>query len=337
MISIEARKQKWIDFYDLTSPVNRMISIFCLEGMPERPPVWWEKKQERIDWALRRYERHIINSDLIGDDTVPFMAPATGTEIFAEAFGCKVHKPLDNNPFALPLIETAQQLHTLKMPNLWDTPLVNLFDMADAMRAAMGPDAMLSLPDMQSPMDVASLIWEKTGFYAAMYEEPEAVHHLSSMVKELQFAFFDEWFRRYGKSGLAHYPDYYLPCGITMSEDEIGCVSADMFVEFFAQELADFSERYGAIGIHCCADARHQWQNLKNIPGLILLNLFQPQDVIQESLDFFGDTVAQCPGPPELDGEKLFAADPSYHIAKYTIVQTVEEGRRLVDSLSRWL
>ena len=39
------------------------------------------------------------------------------------------------------------------------------------------------------------------------------------MVKELMFEFLDEWFRRYGPSFMAHYPAYYMPNGITMSED----------------------------------------------------------------------------------------------------------------------
>lgn len=57
---------------------------------------------------------------------------------------------------------------------------------------------MLCLPDVQTPMDIAALIWDKNYFFAAMIEEPEAVKELAHKVSRLYFAFFDEWFRRYG-------------------------------------------------------------------------------------------------------------------------------------------
>ena len=81
-----------------------------------------------------------------------------------------------------------------------------------------------------------------------------------------------------------------------MSVDEIGSVSPDMFNEFFADEIREMSLRYGGIGIHCCADSRHQWENLRNVPGLVMLNLYRPEEVLWESFDYFRDKTAMWPG-----------------------------------------
>ena len=92
---------------------------------------------------------------------------------------------------------------------------------------------------------------------------------------------------------VAHYPDYFMDGGITVSEDEVGAVSAEMFAAFFRDELVALSSRYGGIGVHCCAHARHQWDHFKSLPGLRLPNLNQPHAVVAQAYDFFDTSVAQ--------------------------------------------
>ena len=87
-------------------------------------------------------------------------------------------------------------------------------------------------------------------------ESPQAVKELADKVKQLLTAFLDEWFRRYGREHIAHHPDYFMDGGWTVSEDEAGVVNQEMFAEFFLPELNALSDRYGGIGIHCCANSR---------------------------------------------------------------------------------
>lgn len=326
MLTIEQRKQSWLDLQDMSSPVDRVLVVSCDEvKMPERPLLWWELAKERVAWSYERYQKQLENMEWLDDSTVPSLSMETGTEIFAEAFGCKVHRPLDNNPFALPLIRDVSEFSKIKLPRLEDTKLSILFDMADKLRELAGKDVLLSLPDMQTPMDISALIWEKSDFFVAMYEEPEAVRELSAMVYEFVTGFLDQWFARYGKSFIAHFPHYYMEYGVTMSEDEIGAVSPEMYREFFEPELNALSERYGAIGIHCCADSKHQWENLKRVKNLKLLNLHREAEETAESLEFFHDFVAQYPGYSgvEVPGVR-------YHMANAVSVATKKEAVELV-------
>jgi uroporphyrinogen-III decarboxylase len=226
-------------------------------------------------------------------DSLPFLDVYTGTEIFARAFGCTVHYPADDMPFALPLVHSPAEAERLKTPGLDAAPFPLLFEIADTLRRRAGPEALLRLIDVQSPMDIAALIWEKISFFQALIETPEAVKELAFKVRQLLVAFLDEWFRRYGREFIAHYPDYYMAYGVTLSEDEVGSVSPSMFRQFFLPELVQLSERYGAMGLHCCANARHQWENFKEIPNLRLLNLVQPPDVTREAYGFFAVHTAQ--------------------------------------------
>lgn len=326
---IARRKQNWVDFYDLSSPLNRLLVVEYTQDVIPQPPLWWEKLPEREEWSYRRYMLQLENMEKLHDNTVPYLTMITGTEIFAEAFGCPIHRPEGNNPFALPLIRDVSEFGKIKKPRLEDTKLPLLFDMADALRERAGKDALLSLPDIQTPMDVAALIWEKGDFYTSMFEEEPAIRELTVMVKELMFEFLDEWFRRYGHSFMAHYPAYYMPSGITVSEDEVGIVSPQIFRDYFRDELHEFARRYGAIGIHCCADSNHQWENFKEVPNLKVLNFVRDKENLRKSVEFFGGTTAMFHN--DLLDISDMPGNEKVHLASFVYTDSLEEAVRIAD------
>ncbi|MCL2664999.1 MAG: hypothetical protein FWE82_05250, partial [Defluviitaleaceae bacterium] len=196
-------------------------------------------------------------------------------------------------PFALPMVTTSAEAAKIKKPMLASSTLCKYFDVIDAVRRKTGGEGVVKLPDIQSPMGIAALIWNKADLFVAMHEEPEAVKELAEKVQSFLADFFDEWFARYGKDFIAHFPDYYMPYGVTLSDDEIGAVSSKMFKEFFEPGLRFLTERYGALGIHCCAHARHQWENLRGLQNLKLLNLNTGAAHVHDAFDFFKDKCAQ--------------------------------------------
>ena len=305
MTGIKARLARWRAFMDGTGAGRFMFHVNFPHqereaALPPAVPYWPENAGQRIERSWAVYERMRQRARLVNDDRVPFLNNETGTEIFAEAFGCKVHRPDNTNPFALPLVSSAVEADRLKAPAPCTGPLAYLFDIADELYRRGGPDALMKPVDIQSPMDIVALIWNKADLFIAMAEAPEAVTRLAAEVRKLLTSFFDEWFRRYGTVYVAHHPDYVMHGGITMSVDEVGAVSAGMFREFFRDELAALSEHFGAIGIHCCADARHQWANFRDIPGLKMINHYPPPsrdagEYIRDSLRFYGAKVAQMP------------------------------------------
>jgi len=293
---IEQRTRRWCEFLDMARPAQHMFLINHDPDAPERPKPWPQHKAERIDWAAATYERMCERVGWLVDDRIPYLDPYTGTEIFAEAFGCEVYRPADDMPSARPLIDDVSQVAALKVPDVGATPLAMLFEIADALRRRAGSDALMKLPDIQSPMDIAALVLDKSALFVALLDAPEAVAELAGKIHQLMVAFLDEWFARYGTSFIAHYPYYYMPRGITLSEDEVGSVNAEMFVEHFLPELAGLSDRYGGIGIHCCADSRHQWEGFRKVPSLRLLNLVQPPEVLREAYAFFAGDTTQMHG-----------------------------------------
>jgi hypothetical protein len=303
--SIEERLAGWRSFMDGDVVDGFMFHVGFPSPeweaqLPPGVPLWPKNAKQRIERRWAEYELMRRKSELVDDDRIPYLSNVTGTEIFAEAFGCRVHRPDDTMPFALPLIHTAAEADRLKVPEVSTSSLAYLFEIGDELYRRGGPDAVMKTVDIQSPMDVAALIWNKADLFIALLEAPDAVRSLAEKVRKLIVAFCDEWFRRYGMTYVAHCPDYVMRGGITMSVDEVGAVSDDMFRMFFRDELIAMSEHFGGIGIHCCADARHQWGNFRDIPGLKLINHFPPptreaREYILDSLRFYGATVAQMP------------------------------------------
>lgn len=277
--------------------------------LPPAVPLWPDKVKERTERRWAEYQVMCRKATLVHDDRVPCLSNITGTEIFAEAFGCPVHRPDDTNPFALPLVHSATEADAIRQPELSRSTLAPLFDIADELYTRGGPRAIMKPVDIQSPMDIVALIWDKSDLFMAMIETPDAVQCLSQKVCGLLQAFMDEWFARYGTTFVAHYPDYVMHGGITVSVDEVGAVSEEMFNDFFRDELTHLSTHFGGLGIHCCADARHQWANFRAIPGLKLINHNAPptrdaREYLFDALQFYGTTAAQMPvgwlpdGPP---------------------------------------
>ena len=332
MSDIQQRKDRWNRLYEGR---QKTICLVRRTGAADRPWPYPEYTAARVAWALADYRWRMDALAWLDDDAVPYLDPFTGTEIFAEAFGCTVHRSGDNMPFALPLINDARQLRTLKKPRLEDSSLMAIFDIADSLKRAE-PDALMRLPDVQSPFDIAALIWEKSDFFAALMEEPAVVRELVAMTTALLTEFLDEWFRRYGTEFAAHFPDYYMPYGITLSEDECGCLSADTFREFCLDSLNGLAGRYGRIGIHCCANSRHQWDNFQSIRNLTLMNISHTDEAVRaEAYTFFKDTCAQM--HPTIPYERIDTdARVVLKIAAAGRDDAVEKCRMLREIAQRW-
>lgn len=342
----DRRLARWRSFVDQASPLPFLFHVNYpvpeLErGLPPAVLPWPDKTRERIERSWAQYELMRHKAQRLDDDRVPYLSNLTGTEIFAEAFGCAVHRAPDANPCALPLVHSAIEAERLKSPELSASSLAYLFDIADELYRRGGPGAIMKPVDIQSPMDVVALIWDKSDLFIAMIETPETVIALTRRVRELMTAFLDEWFKRYGTTYVAHYPDYVMHGGLTLSVDEVGTVNEEMFIQFFRDDLVALSERCGGLGIHCCADARHQWDNFRALPGLRVMNHNPPpkrpsREYIPDSLRFYGGQVVQMPAgwTPEGNPETLPAQFPPGSRVVFEVAVTSEiQARSIAERL----
>ncbi len=230
--------------------------------------------KEWVQVHLQRYETMLKWHLEIEDDSVPHVHLVTGTEVFAAAFGASSHIFENDPPCALPLVISSDEADRLTTPKLDVRPLARIFELCELLREQVGPDVPISVPDMQSPFDIAALIWRKEDLFMAMHTNPESVHMLVSKCHTLLHDFLLEFKRRVSNLNMIHCPNMWAPpeLGCEVAEDEAGSMSTTMFEEFCLPSLTSLSETFGGVFVHCCATADHQYENFKKIPNLRSLN-----------------------------------------------------------------
>lgn len=297
MSDLAERRTRWRDAIAAPGTGRRLLLVEIADPDNPRPPLHPDREEERIEWAWEKYRRQSARLETVADDRVPYLDCLTGTEIFAAAFGCEVDYPDHSNPFAIPCVDSPEEADRLAVPSLDAPSLAGVLRIGAELARRAGPAAPLRLPDIQSPMDIAGIVWDKNDFFVSIVESPEAVRAFAAKTGRLLTSFLDEWFARFGRLFVAHYPDYPMEQGLSLSEDEIGSVSPAVFRDHFLPELNSLSQRYGGIGIHCCAHAEHQWDGLAAVEGLRLLNLNQPEDVLSRAVERFAHTALLLPLP----------------------------------------
>ena len=297
----------------------------------EHPLTLWR------DYWLRDYEVQVTRLEALGDDTVPTALVGTGTQIFAAAFGCPVHIYDDSPPAALPLVTTAAEADALAVPAVDAGPLGRCWQVAGALRDQLGPGVPIRVPDIQSPFDIAALIWKKEAFYMALLDDPNAVRRLVGKCQELLTSFLKAWREEFGEVSYAHCPRAWAPPGLGcwLSEDEAGALSVGMFEGFCLPVLSSLSEEFGGLFVHCCATADHQYDSFRKVPNLRGLNrVFQapgPQPAIEA---FAGETVLMMAWVPENQVEEMLAmALPETRFLFNMGAQPLEDAKRTFERL----
>ena len=299
--------------------------------IPNRPLSDW------LSGTLESYERQLEWLDEIDDDSVPFVKLATGTGLFAAAFGCELHIFDDSPACAVPLVRTAEEADRLELPSLNAPTLARVFEFAEMIREKDGPNIPISVPDIQSPFDIAALIWNKEDLFVAMYEAPDAVKRLTDKCHALLKTFLSEFRRRFPEYNPCHCPNAWAPSelGCWLSEDEVGSMSVAMFEEFCLPYLVDLSETFGGMVMHCCAAADHQYGSFKKIPNLRGLNrVFQapgPRPAIEA---FSGQTALIVAWTDESEVHRMLdLALPETRFLINMPTQPLDEAKRTLERL----
>jgi hypothetical protein len=290
-----------------------------------------------LDHGLRSYEAEVQTLEEFDDDNVPCVRIGTGTQVFAAAFGCPVHLFEGSNAAALPLVTTADEADALPQPDPHAPPLDRVYEYGRLMRERLGPEAPIRVPDIQSPFDIAALVWRKEALFLAMMDRPDAVKRLVAKCHELLKSFLTEFRHEFAdgparSASFAHCPNAWAPpeLGCWLSEDEAGAMSTAMFEEFCLPSLTDLSETFGGLFVHCCATADHQYGSFKKIPNLRGMNrVFQapgPRPAIEA---FSGQAVLMVAWTGEQQAhEMLDMALPNTRFLFNLPYQPLDEAKR---------
>jgi hypothetical protein len=220
----------------------------------------------------------------------------TNTGLFAAAFGCPIHvyEGQQTNAAARPIVNSPEEADRLPQPTLDAPTLARVMELARLLRRELGPEAPIGVPDIQSPFDIAAIIWNKEDLFPSMIEAPEAVHRLVDKCHRLLTSFLKTFQREIGEVNFCHCPYAWAPpeLGCWLSEDEAGSMNTAMFEAFCLPTLNALSDTFGGLFMHCCATADHQYEGFRKIRNLRGLNRVFQKPGPRPAIDTFsGHTV----------------------------------------------
>ncbi|MHB1357803.1 MAG: uroporphyrinogen decarboxylase family protein [Anaerolineae bacterium] len=312
---------------------------------PEPPPAEWPGdyacgSRPVRDWlprAVARYESQLKMLEALDDDSVPTALMTTGTYLFAAAFGCAIHIFPDTPAAARPLVYNARAADELTLPDVWTSPLERVFEFGELLEARLGKQVPLSVPDIQSPFDIAALIWNKEDLYVALYTDPEAVERLVAKTHQLLANFISALKQRFPQLSLCHCPRAWAPSelGMWLSEDEAGAMSTPMFERFCLPSLRDLSHTFGGLFLHCCATADYQYPSLASLPNLRGLNRVFTEPSPAKAIDTFAGRTVLMQAWMEEDklNEMLDLAQPGSRFLFNLPGRPLEEAKPIYERL----
>ena len=340
-MDLAANKRFYMDLLNSTTFPGHGVRVE-VPGQQDAAVLNYGSIEDCIEMGERAFQFDCQCAEKVGDDRVPVAHAWSGTDVFAAAFGSPVHRSENDMPFALPAVSTAEEADDLVEPDIHTGPLGDILTLADGLVERFGSECPVRICDVQSPFDVAALIWEKTAFYVALLDTPDAVHRLLEKVTATMVRFVRTFRDRYENACLVHYPNLWIPAewGVCLSEDEAGSVSASQFEEFCMPYLSRLAETFGGISLHSCAHSQHQWDSFLQLPGLRYLNLHHPPTSLEVAIEKCSGKAVLVPGDKNghedyLDFVKecLALAQPDTRFFFIPEAKSTEEARDLANDI----
>ncbi|MBQ2725943.1 MAG: hypothetical protein IJF78_09565 [Clostridia bacterium] len=133
-------------------------------------------------------------------------------------------------------------------------------------------------PDTQGPLDICELLWGCEMFYA-MYEEPDLVHAMMTLLTDTYTAFMKRWYAIYPirPDINVHWAGIRHKGVILLRDDSAMNLSPDLYAEFAAPYDGELLKRFGGGAVHFCGRGDHYIETLTSLPGLTGINMSQPE------------------------------------------------------------
>jgi uroporphyrinogen-III decarboxylase len=112
-----------------------------------------------------------------------------------------------------------------------------------------------------------------------MYEEPELVHAMMTLLTDTYTAFMNKWYEICPMNpGInVHWASIRHKGTILLRDDSAMNLSPELYEEFAAPYDGELLKRFGGGAVHFCGRGDHYIETLTSLPGLTGINLSQPE------------------------------------------------------------
>ena len=283
-------QKQWEDFLDgkfngeIFMPLRKKIAA---------PKTVWPKIN--INDALESYDV-MLQSELCraswalnSNGRVPCIRANYGTGIMTSLFGAEIFvMPRENNtlPTTRPFDDTDKIRQTLEkgIPEHTAGFGKKVFEFGEICAELFEKYPKIKKyvpvnhPDFQGPLDACELLWGCEMFYA-MYDEPELVHGMLSLITDTYTEMMKKWYAIIPpeKDLNPHWQSFYYRGNILLRSDSAMNVSPDTYNEFSLTYDKKLLDAFGGGAVHFCGRGDHYIEALCSLPNVTGINMSQPQ------------------------------------------------------------
>jgi len=260
----------------LSSPTVELSQININDALEDHD-LMLRSQLSTVSWALSRPNVNLC------------IRANYGTGIMTSIFGAKIFKmPRENN--TLPTThsfndtEKIREIYEKGIPDISTGFGKNVFEFGELCREVFEKYPKIKKyvkmyhPDTQGPLDVTELLWGGEMFYA-MYDEPELVHGVLSLVCDTYCKVLDRWFELFTRNSYMnpHWNTLWHRGTIMIRNDSAMNLSPELYDEFAAPYDGRLLDYYDGGVVHFCGRGDHYIESLCSIPKLYGINMSQPQ------------------------------------------------------------
>ncbi len=195
------------------------------------------------------------------------------THTLALAFGCKPVFTSEGKEWIEDLITNPKQAEDIEIPEVRAGRTGEILEKMEKMLKEYPEDVLIRLPDIQSPLGVAELMWDQS-FYLALLTNPEEIHLLLEKISIFIINYVNEIKKVLGKRyNPATHPQVWSEGdGYYMSDDVNSMVSPEDHMQYSISYINKITEALGPLYYHSCTWTDLYLDNIEKLKGVRAVN-----------------------------------------------------------------
>ena len=195
------------------------------------------------------------------------------THSLALAFGAKPIMTSDGREWIDKIISDPSQISKLKIPEVWSGRTGEILNKAAEMLRQLPEDTLIRLPDIQSPLGIAELLWDES-FYTAFLLTPGYIHELTEKITEFIINYIKEFQKLPGnRLNPACHPRIWSKLrGYYISDDVNSMISPEQHAEFSIPYINKITEACGPVFYHSCTWNQNYFENFRRVNNKKVIN-----------------------------------------------------------------
>jgi uroporphyrinogen-III decarboxylase len=189
------------------------------------------------------------------------------------AFGCQPVFTSEGKEWIKSRIIDAAQVTEVEIPDVRLGRTGEILEKMAEMLESLPESTLIRLPDIQSPLGVAELMWDQS-FYMALLINPEEVHQLLEKISRFTIDYIKAIRELLGnRYNPATHPQIWAPGeGYYMSDDVNSMLSPEQHMEFSINYINRITTDLGPLFYHSCTWTDPYFENMEKLEKVRAIN-----------------------------------------------------------------